>query len=114
MRWTTGGFVKFHAPDEPYPSALNELIEEGVPRRMFAGYYEALDELRPVRGPGGQHLTAFGRSGDDYFGVDESTAHVLLLSSIDGETRFVNTTVGRFSSMVESVTRRFPYYGRDH
>lgn len=96
---------------EGVPDSIRQVLEQrGVPERSVGGEYLALESAVFLERPEG--LLAFGKSGlDGRICVDVYSLEVVHVPTPGGCTiNSVNSNLILFSSCVEAVFSRFPFY----
>jgi hypothetical protein len=96
------------------PSASRALFERGIPETLL-GRYQADPDLTVLIRDGRAPVLRFGTSGlSQAIGIDLATEEVVGVADVPSKlTILVNATADTFTSTVQAMIGRFPYYAKD-
>ena len=97
------------------PSAGRALFERGIPETLLGGIYHADPDLTVLARDERAPVLRFGTSGlSQAIGIDLATGEVVGVVDVPSRpTILVNATADTFTSTVQAMIGRFPYYAKD-
>ena len=97
------------------PSASRALFQRGIPETLLGGRYHADPDLTVLTRGERAPVLRFGTSGlSQAIGIDLATGEVVAVADVSSRPAIlVNTTAGTFTSTVQAMIARFPYYAKD-
>jgi hypothetical protein len=100
---------------EPLPEIDRALFAEGIPRRFIGRWYWAAHDLSVIERTDGSRILRFGFSGlFSEIGLDLASAEVIAVVNSTPRTEFlVNSSLEQFTSTVDALIARFPFYDAD-